>query len=94
MTRHDSSESVEIPEEETAPFQAIQSHRVCCDCSESNEIILQHCIKHKRVYYRALNVFGITTVALFFMAFILMFIYLVIYAYQQQLNRDSGHGVI
>ena len=94
MTRHDSSESVEIPEEETAPFQAIQSHRVCCDCSESNEIILQHCVKHKRVYYRAFNVFGITTVVLFFMAFILMFIYLVIYAYQQQSNRDSGHGVI
>ena len=94
MTRHDSSESVEIPEDETAPFQAIQSRRVCCDCSESNEIILQHCIKHKRVYYRALNVFGITTVAIFFVGTILLFIYLVIYAYKKESDRDSGHGVI
>ena len=94
MTRHDSSESVEIPEGETAPFQAIQSRRACCDCSESNEIILQHFVKHKRVYYRALNVFGITTVVIFFMLAALLFIYLIVYSYQQQSDRDSGHGVI
>ena len=94
MTRHDSSESVEIPEGETAPFQAIQSRRACCDCSESNEIILQHFVKHKRVYYRALNVFGVTTVAVFFVGAIFLFIYLVIYAYKKESDRDSGHGVI
>ena len=49
MTRHDSSESVEIPDGETVPFTQIQSRRACCDCSHSNEIILQHFIKHKRL---------------------------------------------
>ena len=46
------------------------------------------------MYYRALNVFGITTVAIFFVGAILLFIYLVIYAYQKESDRDSGHGVI
>jgi len=92
MTRHDSSESVEIPDGETAPFTQIQPRRNCCDCSQSNEIILQHFIKHKRLYYRALNVCGVTSLVLIFLGFIAFFIYLIIYSYQKR-QSDWSHGL-
>jgi hypothetical protein len=92
MTRHDTSESVEIPDGETVPFSQIQSRRNYCDCSESNEIILQHFIKHKRLYYRALNVCGITSLVLFFLSFGGFFIYIIIYVYQKR-ESDWSHGI-
>jgi len=92
MTRHDSSESVEIPDGETAPFTQIQPRRNCCDCSQSNEIILQHFIKHKRLYYRALNVCGLTSLVLIFLGFAILFIYIIVYSYQKR-ESDWSHGV-
>lgn len=92
MTRHDSSESVEIPEGETVPFTQIQSRRICCDCSQSNEIILQHFIKHKRLYHRALNVCGITTLVLILIGFGILFVYIVVYSYMKR-ESDLSHTV-
>lgn len=92
MTRHDSSESVEIPESETVPFTQIQSRRTCCDCSQSNEIILQHFIKHKRLYHRALNVCGITTLVIILIGFGILFIYIVVYSYMKR-ESDLSHTV-
>lgn len=92
MTRHDSSESVEIPEGETVPFTQIHPRRNCCDCSQSNEIILQHFIKHKRLYHRALNVCGITTLVLILMGFGILFVYIVVYSYMKR-ESDLSHTV-
>jgi len=92
MTRHDSSESVEIPEGETVPFTQIQHRRTCCDCSHSNEIILQHFIKHKRLYHRALNVCGITTFVLISITCAIVFIYIVVFSYMKR-DSDLSHTV-
>jgi hypothetical protein len=92
MTRHDSSESVEIPDGETVPFTQIQHRRACCDCSQSNEIILQHFIKHKRLYHRALNVCGITTFVLVSIACAVVFIYIIVFSYLKR-ESDLSHAV-